>query len=512
MTTPKTRPHDWTELLDELDAHLAKAREMGGPEKLAKQRAGGRCDARQRIFELCDPGSFREIGALVGSLPRAALPLAAADALVGGIATIDGRPVVIGSEDFTVQGGSIGIGTHAKRVRLAELALRDRVPLVMILEGAGERMTNALERYPHAPNDLQILAELSGKVPTVAVVMGASAGHGVLTALLMDFVVMVQGAAMFSAGPPLVEAAIGEKVSKEDLGGARMHVADSGVAHNLAENEAEALALVRQYLAYFPLNAWQRPATVPRTDENGERRLDGILELVPRNPSRPYDMRRLLEMLVDTGSLFEVQPLYGASMITALARLGGQPVGIVANQPMVLAGAVTRQAADKTAHFLDLADAFHLPVIFLADNPGIMAGTQAEREGTLRSAARMYAAQARLRVPKLHVTLRKAFGFGSSLMAMNPFDRQSIALAFPGISLGGMPAAGGGTAAKVSDDTRAQLEAAESAGAWKAADNLSYDAVIDPRDLRNALLAGLRLSAGRVTEPPAPARHTGVRP
>ncbi|MFI5397965.1 MAG: acyl-CoA carboxylase subunit beta [Candidatus Binatia bacterium] len=512
MTTRKTRPHDWTELLDDLDAHLAKAQEMGGPEKLAKQRAGGRFDARQRIVELCDPGSFREIGALVGSLPRAALPPAAADALVGGVATIDGRPVVIGSEDFTVQGGSIGIGTHAKRVRLAELALRDRVPLVMFLEGAGERMTNALERYPHAPNDLQILAELSGKVPTVAVVMGASAGHGVLTALLMDFVVMVQGAAMFSAGPPLVEAAIGEKVSKEDLGGARMHVTDSGVAHNLAENETEAFALVRKYLTYFPLNAWQRPATVPRTGENGERRLDGILELVPRNPSRPYDMRHLLEMLVDTGSLFEVQPLYGASMVTALARLGGQPVGIVANQPMVLAGAVTRQAADKAAHFLDLADAFHLPVIFLADNPGIMAGTQAEREGTLRSAARMYAAQARLRVPKLHVTLRKAFGFGSSLMAMNPFDRQSITLAFPGISLGGMPAAGGGTAAKVSDETQAQLEAAESAGAWKAADNLSYDAVIDPRDLRNALLTGLRLSAGRVTEPPAPAQHTGVRP
>ncbi len=440
------------------------------------------------------------------------MPPAPADALVGGIASIDGRPVVIGSEDFTVQGGSIGIGTHAKRVRLAELALQERVPLVMLLEGAGERMTNAFGRYPHAPNDLQVLAKLSGTVPTVAAVMGASAGHGVLTALLMDFVVMVQGAAMFSAGPPLVAAAIGETVSKEELGGVEVHVEHSGVAHNSAADEHEALALVRRYLSYFPLNAWQRPPAAAPTPASADRRLDAILDLIPRNPNKPYDMRRVIELLVDGGSLFEIQPLYGASLVTALARLDGEPVAIMANQPLVSAGAITRQAADKAAHFLDLADAFHFPVVFLADNPGIMAGRQAEREGTLRSAARMYAAQARLRMPKLHVTLRKAFGFGSSLMAMNPFDGQSLTLAFPGVALGGMPAAGGAAAAKLGDEPSAQLAAAETAGAWGPADNLSYDAVIDPRDLRNALVDGLRVGAGRRTEPPAPARHTGVRP
>ncbi len=501
---------DWTPLLDDLERRLAQARQMGGADKVEKQHSRGRQDARQRLTQLCDPGSFHEIGALVGTQPRPGLAPAPADALVGGTATIDGRSVVVGSEDFTVQGGSIGIGTHAKRVRLAELALQERVPLVMLLEGAGERMTNTLERYPHAPNDLQVLARLSGRVPTVAVVMGASAGHGVLTALLMDFVIMVKGAAMFSAGPPLVEAAIGEKVTKEDLGGVRVHVVESGVAHNMAADEAEALTMVHRYLSYFPLNAWERPRALPSPD--GERRLDGILDLVPVHSSRPYDMRAVLRLLADTDSVFEVQPLFGSSIITALARLGGHSVAIVANQPLALGGAITRQAADKAAHFLELVDAFHLPVILLADNPGIMAGTQAERDGTLRSAARMYAAQARLRTPKLHVTLRKAFGFGSSLMGMNPFDRQTVSLAFPGATLGGMPVAGGAAAAKVESAAQADLAAAERGGVWKAADTLSYDAVIDPRDLRNALLAGLRLAAGRDTEPPTPALHAGVRP
>ncbi len=502
--------HEWTELLGEFESRLDKAREMGGPEKLAKQRQGGHFDARQRIFHLCDPGSFREIGTLVGSLSYNGLPPAAADGLITGSARINGRPVLIGAEDFTVQGGSIGIGGHAKRVRLAELALQQRAPLIMLLEGAGERVTNAFERYPHASNDLQIMAKLSGIVPTVAVVMGASAGHGVLAALLTDFVVMVQGAAMFSAGPPLVLAAIGEKVTKEELGGAQLHVAESGVAHNLAASEIEAFALVRQYLSYLPQNAWGRPpATVP-TD--GARRLDTILDLIPRHLKRAYDIRAVLKLLVDDNMLLEIQPLYGASMVTALARLGGQSVAIIANQPLVLGGAITRKAADKTAHFLDLADAFHLPALFLADNPGIMAGSQAEREGTLRGAARMYAAQARLRSAKLHVTLRKAFGFGSSLMAMNPFDGQSTTLAFPAVSLGAMPAAGGGTAAKLNENAQAQADAAESAAAWKSADNLAYDELIDPRDLRNALLAALELSAGRNAEPPAPARHAGVRP
>ncbi|MBM3131611.1 MAG: acetyl-CoA carboxylase carboxyltransferase subunit [Chloroflexi bacterium] len=482
---------------------------MGGPQKLAKHNVSGRLDARQRIEVLVDPGSFMEIGTFVGGVSHAGESPVPADALVAGMAKIDGRPVLVGSEDFTVKGGSIGLGTHAKRVRLAILAAQERVPLVMLLEGAGERATNWLERYPYAPNDLQALAELSGKVPTVAVVMGASAGHGALTAMLMDFVIMVQGAAIFSAGPPLVEAATGEKVTPVELGGVDIHVRQSGVAHNVAKDDREALALVRRYLGYFPMNAWQRSPKAASAD--GPRTLDGILDVIPPNPRQPYDARLLVEILADAGTVLEVQPLFGASIITALARLGGRSVAIVANQPAVRSGTIDSDAADKAAHFFEIADAFHLPTVFLADNPGIMAGTAAERSGALRSAGRMFAAQARVRSAKLHVTVRKAYGFGSSLMAMNPFDRQTITLALPGATLGAMPAGGGGTAAHADSQTQESLAAAEMGGPWAVADTMNYDEVIDPRELRNALLAALELSSGRDTVPVEP-RAGGIRP
>jgi acetyl-CoA carboxylase carboxyltransferase component len=366
---------EWEPLLSDLERRRDAAREMGGPEKLAARRRSERLDARQRIDALCDPGSFQEIGTLVGGVARGAGASVPADALVTGMGSVDGRPFLVGSEDFTVMGGSIGLGTHAKRVRLARLAAQERLPLVMLLEGAGERVSNSLERYPYAPNDLQALAELSGLVPTVAVVMGASAGHGALTAPLMDWVVMVEGAALFSAGPPLVEAATGERVDKESLGGARVHTEQSGVAHNRAEDEVEALALVRRYLSYFPSNAWQHP---PRSDaDDGPRALDDLLDLIPPNPRKPYDVRAVVERVADRGSVLEVQPGWGASVVTALARLCGQPVGIVANQPLVRAGAIDRDAGEKAARFIEIADAFHLPLVFLADNPGVLAGSAA---------------------------------------------------------------------------------------------------------------------------------------
>jgi acetyl-CoA carboxylase carboxyltransferase component len=511
VADPKV-PEDWAALLRELDERRAAATAMGGSEKLERRRQTGRLDARERIARLCDPGSFREIGALAGGVSRGGLPLAPADALVGGLAAIDGRPAVVFAEDFTVMGGSIGLGNHAKRVRLAKLALQERAPLVMLLEGAGERATNVLERYPHAPNDLQVLAKLSGRVPTVALVLGPSAGHGALCGLLADFVVMVRGAALFSAGPPLVAAALGETVTAEDLGGAEMHTVVSGVAHNLAETEDDAFALVRDYLGYLPSSAWSRPPALDASQGDGERRLDELLEWIPRNVNRPYDMRRVVAALADHGRVLEIQPLYGESILSCLARLGGESIAVLANQPAVRAGAIDREAADKAAHFLELADAYHLPVVFLADNPGIMAGSSAERRGTLRAAARMYAAQSRLRGPKLHVTLRKAFGFGSSLMAMNPFDGQTLTLAFPTLSLGALPARSGGAAAKLDAAAIERLGAAESAAAWSAADGMSYDDVIDPRELRNALLAGLRATRGRRAEAPGPAAHAGIRP
>src|SRR5512139_2990199 len=248
-------PPDWQALLAEFRARQDAGRALGGAARLDKLRAAGRLNAREQIAALCDPGSFVELGTLAGGQAHGALPAAPADALVGGLARIDGRPVVVGAEDFTVQGGSIGFATHAKRLRFARIARQERVPLIMLLDGAGERASNALARHPYAPNDMQEMARLSGEVPTIAVVTGSSAGHGAITALLSDFVIMLEKATLFAAGPALVAAATGETVSKEDLGGARIHAAHSGVAHNIVADEQEAFALIRRYLALMPSSA-----------------------------------------------------------------------------------------------------------------------------------------------------------------------------------------------------------------------------------------------------------------
>jgi methylmalonyl-CoA decarboxylase subunit alpha len=503
---------DWNDLRKDLQERRATARAMGGSDRLDQHRRGDRLDARARVDRLLDPDTFVELGALVGSVHRGVVPPVPADGLIAGHGLIAGRPVLVDAEDFTVMGGSIGLGTTAKRQRLAELAAQERVPLVMLLEGAGERAQNAFERRGRAPNDLQTLAHLSGLVPTVAVVMGPSAGHGALTAPLMDFVVMVEGASLFSAGPPLVKEATGEDVDKVELGGTAVHTTVSGVAHNAAPDDVDALDLVRRYLSYFPSNAWQVPPVPAGADDTAPRGVGELTELIPADPRRGYDVRPVVDLVFDRGSVLEIEPAFGRPMVTALARLGGQPVAVVANQPAAKAGAIDSEAGDKAAHFIDVADAFHLPLVFLADNPGVLAGTAAERSGVLRHAARMFAAQARVRSPKLHVTLRKAYGFGSSLMGMNPFDHQTVTLALPGARLGAMPATGGGAAAGVDDDAQRVLDHAELGGAYSSADTMSYDDVIEPGELRNALLAALRLSAARRSQTPEPTRHHGIRP
>ncbi len=493
---------EWADLLTDFYQHRTAACGMGGAGRLEKRRSAGKFNARERIELLVDPGTFSEIGSMVGMVEHQGLAAAPADALICGMAMIDGRPVVVGSEDATVQGGSIGLGTHSKRLRLADIAHRERVPLVMLLDGAGERVSNSMLRHPYSPNDMQEMAALSRKVPTIAVVLGASAGHGAITALLADIVIMSNDAAIFAAGPPLVAQALGEIVSKEELGGPGVH-AFSGVVHNIAAGEHQALDMVREYLAYLPTNAWSYPPE-NHNDDTMPRVLDDILHTLPRDGRRPYDIRDIIVELVDRQQFLEFSPDFGATVVTGFAHLGGQAVAIVANQPSVMAGAISRDGAEKAAYFIELADSYHFPVIFLADNPGVMSGTAAEKAGTLRAASRMFIAQHRMSTPKLHVTLRKAYGFGSSLMGMNPFDKQTISYAFPGITLGGVPASSGGTAAKMSAEEHALLEQMEREGWRSIADTLGYDEIIDPRDLRCKLLDGLRTSRGRLSEQPCP--------
>jgi len=482
----------WEMLLAELSERGGFATRMGGEERIARQHARGRLTARERIAALCDRDSFNEIGELAGGEHPAGGEAVAADALVGGTARIDERAVVVLSEDFTVKGGSIGHPNSAKRTRLVTLAGEQRLPIVLMLDGAGERATNAFERYPFAPGDLQLMADIRGQVPVVTLVLGTSAGHGALTGMFADLIIMVAGSALFTAGPPLVEAALGIRASPEEIGGAQMHTRDSGVAHNLAANEAEAFSMTRRFLSYMPAPHPQQSPERAAADSSVElRRLDSLLDVIPPDSRAGYDMRKVLEELADVGTLFELQPDFGRSMVCALARIGGTACVIVANQPAVLAGAITREAAEKATHFIDVAAAFELPLVFLLDNPGVMPGPAAEKSGVLRAAAGMFAAQRRYRGTKIVVTLRKAYGFGSSVMGMNPFDRQAISLALPSVSLGGVPAIGGAAAAKSSVEDAQRMQTVQS-GAWVPADAMAFDKVIDPRDLRNEIISVLR--------------------
>ncbi len=498
----------WAPLLDQLATKRAEATAMGGEERLARHRSTGKLDARARLARLFDPGTFVELGALVGNEPEPGAPYAPADALVGGIGAIDGRPAIGAAEDFTVLGGSIGTGASDKRYRLAQLAAQERVPLVFMLEGAGHRVVSA--PAGRRPNDLQALADLSGLVPMVCLVLGASAGHGALTAPLSDFVVMTPGGSLFTAGPPLVKAALGEDVTKEALGGPSVHVEQSGVVHNLAPDDTAAIDMARRYLSYLPLNAWTAAPVLETGD--ARRDLDAILDVIPPNPRRTYKMRAVLDMVLDRGTLFEVQPAFGAAVVTALGRIGGRSVAVVANDPSVLAGSIDPDAADKATHFLGVAGAFHLPVVFLADNPGVMGGSVAERSGALRHVARMFVAQHRIDAPKFHVTFRKAFGFGSTVMAMNPFDGQTLTLAFPAVTLGASPAASAAESSKLDDGARERAIAAQADGSLRAANTMGYDDVIDPRQLRNVLLDGLALSEARLRGPFEPGSRHGILP
>src|SRR6201994_4289083 len=476
-----TKAQDWDETLRDLDRRRRHARGMGGPERLDKHRGKGKLDARARLERLLDPASFREIGTLVGGE-------VAADAIVTGSGLINGAPVMVGAEDFTTLAGSIGPGGNAKRYRLAELALRDKVPLVMLLEGAGFRPSG--EHYGRTPTDLLAQAQCSGKVPTVAGLLGPSAGHGALVAPVCDFRIMSEQGAIFTAGPPVVKESTGEDISKEDLGGPSVAL-PSGVIHNVADDDEAVLDDIRRYLSYFPSSAWSYPPSRTEDAATKPRQLPELTDIVSRDNRRVYDMRAVLDVVFDSPDWFEVQPRFGKAIICALAHLGGHPVAVVANQPKVLAGSIDADAADKAAHFIMVADSFHLPIVFLADTPGMLPASRSERTGVLRAGARMFAAQTAATTLKLHVTLRKGYGFGSMVMPLLGFDQQGAPFAYPGATMGAMSAAALSRASHADEDMTARLRNAELQASYRSAEHMGFDELIDPRETRDALLASL---------------------
>jgi acetyl-CoA carboxylase carboxyltransferase component len=306
-----------------------------------------------------------------------------------------------------------------------------------------------------------------------------------------DWTIMSRQGAIFTAGPPVVKESTGEEISKEDLGGPSVAIA-SGVNHNLAEDDEAVLDDIRRYLSYFPSSAWSYPPSLPEDEAGEPRSTPELLEIVPRGNRRVYDMRAVLDVVFDRRGWFEVQPKFGQAIICALAHLGGHPVAVVANQPKVLAGSIDADAADKAAHFITVADSFHLPIVFLADNPGMLPGSRSEKSGVLRSGARMFAAQTAATTLKLHVTLRKAYGFGSMVMSLLGFDNQSATFAYPGATMGAMSAAALSKASHAAEDVEAKLRKAEVEASFRSASHLGFDDLIHPEETRNALLSALQ--------------------
>jgi acetyl-CoA carboxylase carboxyltransferase component len=497
-----TKGRDWQETLEDLDRRRRHALAMGGPERVARHRDKGKLDARARVERLLDPGTFRELGTLVGGE-------VAADAIVAGSGCINGSPVMIGAEDFTTLAGTIAPGSNSKRYRIAELAVRNKSPLVMLLEGAGFRPTGG--HYGRTPTDLLAQARCSGRVPMVAAVLGPSAGHGALVAPVCDFTIMSRQGAIFTAGPPVVKESTGEEISKEDLGGPDVAV-PSGVVHNVAADDEAVLEDIRRYLSYFPPSAWSYPSSLPADETAAPRATPELLNMVSRDNRRVYDMRAVLDVVLDRPDWFEVQPTFGRAIICALAHLGGHPVAVVANQPKVMAGSIDADAADKAAHFIMVADSFHLPIVFLADNPGMLPGSQSERSGVLRSGARMFAAQTAATTLKLHVTLRKAYGFGSMVMSLIGFDDQVATFAYPGATMGAMSAAALSRASHAAEDVEAKLRQMELEASYRSAQHLGFDELIDPRETRDALLVALQRGLYSRQAAPEPVCRTVITP
>src|SRR3954447_740930 len=493
---------DWKSTLADLEDRRASGRAMGGEERLAKHHSQGKLDARARIDTLLDPGSFLELGTLAGGRE------APADAIVLGSGRIGGRPVIVAAEDFTVLAGTISHTSNSKRYRAAELAVTDRVPLVMMLDGAGFRADGKV--YGRTPTDMLAQARCSGRVPLVTAVLGSSAGHGALVAPISDFAVMSAHGAIFTAGPPVVKESLGETVTKEELGGPTVAV-PSGLIHNVGADDAATLDLVRLYLSYFPSSAWSYPPDYVH-DDTEPRVVPELLDIIPRDGRRVYDMRDVIDVVVDQSSWFEVQPEFGRSVVCALAHLGGHPVAVVANQPKVLAGSIDVDGADKAAHFITVADSFHLPLIFLADNPGVLPGTESERRGILRSGARMFAAQTVATTPKFEVTLRKAYGFGSMVMGMIGFDGQSAVFAFPGATMGAMGAAAMSRSRKSDVDEAEMLRDMELEASYRSAGTLGFDELIDPREIRNMLLHSLERALFQRQVAAEPVARVGITP
>ncbi len=490
----------WEREVEEIARRRRLAERMGGEENVARHHRAGKLTARERVDRLLDAGSFREIGTLTGHAvydEQGELKDFTPANVVIGQGRIEGRRVVVSAEDFTVRGGSSEATNSDKWIWAERLALEMRQPLIRLVDTAGgsvkllEKMgATKLPGYSTWP-----FTELLGFVPVVGVALGSVAGLGAFRVVCAHFSVMVKGTSqVFAAGPPLVEPATGERVGKEELGGYLVHTRGSGVVDNEADSEEDAFAQTRRFLSFLPSNVFESPPRV-ETDDDPGRTEEELLSIIPRNRRKTYDPRRLLELVFDKDSLFEMGRYQGRSVVAVFGRLNGYPVGVTINDTRHFGGGMTASAAEKMIRFVDLCDSFHLPIVSFTDQPGVVVGVPAEKAGTIRLAVRALQAIDQSRTPWAAIIIRRAYGVAGA-----SYGRQrdlNIRYAWPSARWGSLPIEGGVLAAhkreiEDSADPEARRRELEEyydrlQSPFRTAERFGVLDIIDPRETRPLL-------------------------
>jgi len=509
------------ELLKDLEARRAEARKMGGEDRVAKQHARNKLTARERLAAFFDDGVYFEVGMHGTQMGLAAGPEGKdrppADAVVCAFGKVDGRMVCSASYDFTVKGGSIGHTGEEKVTRLRQMALRGRWPMVWFIDSAGARIDpgsshpDMISLFAGSGHLFREQVVMSGVVPQVAAMVGPGAAGTAYIPGLADFVPMVKEiGSMALGGPPLVKAMTGEDISEQELGGSKVHTTKSGVGDVEYKTDADCITAIKKYLAFFPSHNEEDPPRLPVTDPI-DRREESLLDLLPENPRKAYDMYKLIAAVVDHGEYFDIKPRFARQIITCLARIGGQSVGIVANQPNYIGGVLDVDSSDKAARFIQICDAFNVPLVFLQDVPGFMIGSKVEHEGIIRHGAKLLHVMSAATVPKVTVVVRKAYGAGYYVMCGRAYEPDLI-VGWPTAEISVMGPEGmlGIAARKLFGDMPPPPELKQqmidmiqsNIDVMKVAGWGLIDDVIDPRDTRRTLAWGLELARHKRLERP----------
>jgi acetyl-CoA carboxylase carboxyltransferase component len=504
------------ERLDELSECKAAARLGPDPAATARQHAKGKLTAHERIDLLFDPGSFQEVEMLrrhraTGFGLEGRRPYS--DGVVTGWGTVHGRKVFVYAHDFRVFGGALG-EAHAEKIhKLMDLAESAGGPLVSLNDGAGARIQEGVAALAGYGGIFRRNTRVSGVIPQISVMLGPCAGGAAYSPALTDFVFMVRGTAqMFITGPDVVRAVTGEEVTQNDLGGADVHASVSGAAHIAYDDETSCLEDVRFLLSMLPANNRELPPVEP-CDDPVDRTTDALLDLVPADPNRVYDMRAVIEEVVDHGEYFEVHPAWAGNIVCALARLDGHPVGVVANQPACLAGVLDIHASEKAARFVQFCDAFNIPLVSLVDVPGFLPGVEQEHGGIIRHGAKLLYAYCGATVPRVSLVLRKAYG-GAYIVMDSRSIGADLALAWPTNEIAVMGAAGAANVIfrreiAAADDPESMREQkikeyqTELMHPYYAAERGLIDDVIDPRETRAVLIRSLAMLRTKHAELPS---------